>query len=150
MRLPSRCQGYREASAAGCHDRAYTAAVSDPDSWRQAVDLLEAGEFWEAHEALESSWLEADGIDREFLGGVILLAAALHKARAQHSKRGALRNYAKALRHLALVPDEYRGVEVREFEARVHRALNDPAAPVRVPLTLSSARTSGSSGSVAK
>jgi predicted metal-dependent hydrolase len=110
--------------------------VSDLASWREAVALLEAGEFWAAHEALEGSWLTAEGTDKEFLGGVILLAAALHKARAQGSSRGALRNYAKALRHLALVPDEYRGVEVRELEARVHRALRDPAVSVRVPLAL--------------
>jgi predicted metal-dependent hydrolase len=114
--------------------------VLDSDQWREAVDLLEAGEFWAAHEALEGSWLEAEGLDREFLGGVILLAAALHKARAQASARGALRNYAKALRHLALVPDEYRGIEVRELEARVHRAMRDPAMPVRVPLALSTSQ----------
>lgn len=106
------------------------------DYWREAVDLLEAGEFWSAHEALEGAWLKAEGVDREFLGGVILLAAALHKARAQGSKRGALRNYAKALRHLALVPDEHRGIEVRELEARVHRALRDPTVTLRIPLTL--------------
>lgn len=113
--------------------------MSDLDQLGTAVDLLEAGEFWEAHEALEGSWLTADGIDREFLGGMILLAAALHKARVQDSRRGARRNYAKALRHLALVPDEYRGVEVRELEARVHRALRDPAMPVLVPLALNRA-----------
>lgn len=116
--------------------RAYTAAVSDWDFWREAVTLLEAGEYWAAHEALEARWLTSDGIDREFLGGVILLAAALHKARAQGSARGARRNYAKALRHLALVPDEHRAVEVRELEARVHAALRDPALPLRVPVAL--------------
>lgn len=126
-------------------DRAYTAAVSELDSWQLAVALLEAGEYWEAHEALEGSWLVAEGVDREFLGGVILLAAALHKARVQTSSRGALRNYAKALRHLALVPDEYHGVEVRELEARVHRALRDPTFQVLVPQTLP-ASTDSSSG----
>lgn len=113
--------------------------MSDLDQLGTAVDLLQAGEFWEAHEALEGSWLTADGIDREFLGGMILLAAALHKARVQDSRRGGRRNYAKALLHLALVPDEYRGVEVRELEARVHRALRDPAMPVLVPRALNRA-----------
>ena len=110
--------------------------AADASYWTAAVGLFEAGEFWEAHEALEDAWGAAEGIDREFLGGAILLAAALHKARVQHSPRGALRNYAKALRHLAVVPDEHRGVEVREFEARVHRALRDPSLPIRVPLAL--------------
>jgi len=113
------------------------APPSEDSYWTTAVVLFETGEFWEAHEALEAAWATAEGVEREFLGGAILLAAALHKARVQHSPRGARRNYAKALRHLALVPDEHRGVEVREFEARVHRALRDPSQPVRVPLALS-------------
>lgn len=113
------------------------ARTTETSYWDTAVVLFEAGEFWEAHEALEDAWATAVGVEREFLGGVILLAAALHKARVQHSPRGARRNYAKALRHLALVPDEHHGVEVREFEARVHRAMRDPSQPVRVPLALS-------------
>lgn len=96
--------------------------------------LFEAGEYWACHEALEVPWLEAEGLERSFLAGVILLAAALHKARAGASPRGGRRNYAKALRHLALVPDHYRGVDVRELEARVHAALRDPDLRPRIPL----------------
>ncbi len=99
----------------------------------EGVRLFEAGAYWDAHEALEPSWLEADGIHKHFLGGLILLAAALHKARALHSARGGRRNYAKALRHLALVPDRYHGVDVRELEARVHAALRDRSLMPRVP-----------------
>ena len=103
------------------------------DAWTRGVDLFETGEYWECHEALESIWLVADGLDKEFYGGVILLAAALHKARAMKSVRGGRRNYAKALAHLALVPDEYFGVDVRELEARVHAALRDPAQKPKIP-----------------
>lgn len=118
-------------------DRTHADTRSTESSyWTTAVGLFESGEFWKAHEALEDAWAVAQGVDREFLGGAILLAAALHKARVQHSPRGARRNFAKALRHLALVPDEHRGVEVREFEARVHSALRDPSQPVKVPLAL--------------
>lgn len=113
-----------------------TTIAPEPQYWTEAVTLFETGEFWEAHEALEDAWAKADGVDREFLGGMILLAAALHKARVQNSPRGALRNYAKALRHLALVPDEHLGVEVREFEARVHHALRDPSLAIKVPTIL--------------
>ncbi len=105
-----------------------------PTAWTRGVDLFEAGEYWECHEALEPVWLSAEGIDREFYGGVILLAAALHKAREMKSPRGGRRNYAKALAHLALVPDEYAGVDVRELEARVHTALRDPLRQPEIPL----------------
>lgn len=93
------------------------------ESWAEAVRLFEAGEYWECHEALEPAWLEASGTDKRFLGGVILLAAALHKARRMGSSRGGRRNYAKALAKLALVGDRYGGIDVRELEARVHAAL---------------------------
>ena len=107
------------------------------DAWEAGVRLFEAGEYWEAHEALEPLWLGATGLEKSFLGGVILLAAALHKARKMDSPRGGRRNYAKALRHLALVPDLWEAygwvVEVRELEARVHAALRDPSLKPRIP-----------------
>lgn len=97
--------------------------------------LFEAGEYWECHEALEPAWLEASGTEKKFLGGVILLAAALHKAKRMGSARGGRRNYAKALAKLAPVGDNYNGVDVRELEARVHSALRRtdlcPTIPIR-------------------
>ena len=107
------------------------------DAWAEGVRLFEAGEYWEAHEALEPLWMEATGLDKSFLSGVILLAAALHKARKMDSPRGGRRNYAKALRHLALVPDTWEvcgsSVDVRELEARVHAALRDTAFTPHIP-----------------
>lgn len=94
-------------------------------AWADGVRLFNAGEYWEAHEALEPPWLAAEGLDRRFFAGVILLAAALHKAHPMANARGGRRNYAKALAHLALLPDEYRGVSVRRLEADVHAALLD-------------------------
>ncbi|HEX7002994.1 MAG TPA: DUF309 domain-containing protein [Trueperaceae bacterium] len=92
-------------------------------AWEEGVRLFEAGRYWECHEALEPAWLEASGSEKRFLGGVILLAAALHKARGMGSARGGRRNYAKALSKLAPVGDRFWGVDVRELEALVHAAL---------------------------
>ena len=94
--------------------------------WRQGCELFNAGEYWEAHEALEPLWLEASDTRKHFYGGIILLAAALHKARQMDSARGGRRNYAKALVHLATVPDVYFGIQVRHLELEVHRALLEP------------------------
>ncbi len=102
-------------------------------AWDEGRRLFDAGAYWECHEALEGAWLRADGIDRAFLGGVILLAAALHKARAMGSPRGGRRNFAKALRRLAVVPDVWFGVDVRDLEARVHHALRDPELAPTIP-----------------
>lgn len=108
--------------------------MTDTAAWNEGRRLFDAGAFWDCHEALEEAWTRADGTERRFLAGTILLAAALHKARAMGSPRGGRRNYAKALRHLAVVPDRWAGVDVRELEARVHRALRDPDYAPKVPV----------------
>lgn len=107
--------------------------MNDQVLWHRGVALFEAGEYWECHEALEPLWLAATGTEQHFFAGAIQLAAALHKARAMGSPRGGRRNYAKALVHLALVPDRYREVDVREWEAVVHRALRQPSFSPAVP-----------------
>lgn len=106
------------------------------DAWQEGIRLFEAGDYWDAHEALEPLWLETDGLDKHFYGGIILLAAALHKARVMQSPRGGRRNYAKALKHLALLPDRYKGVLVRELEASVHTALRDPTQLPKLALEM--------------
>jgi uncharacterized protein len=98
----------------------------DQDTWQHGVKLFNDGHYWECHEALEPLWLKATGQDKDFYAGMILLAAALHKARAMNSARGGRRNYAKALAHLALIPDHYRDLDVRALEANVHSALSNP------------------------
>jgi len=108
--------------------------MTDTAAWNEGRRLFDHGAFWDCHEALEPAWLAAEGTERRFLAGTILLAAALHKARAMGSPRGGRRNYAKALRHLALVPDRWAGVEVRELEACVHAALRDPSRVPTIPL----------------
>lgn len=100
--------------------------------WAEGVRLFETGDYWECHEVLEPLWLASSGLDKHFYGGVILLAAALHKTRIMGSARGGRRNYAKALAHLALLPDRYpldhnQEVEIRRLEAAVHAALSEPS-----------------------
>lgn len=102
-------------------------------AWQEAVALFEAGRYWDAHEVLEGPWGASEGDERAFAAGVILLCAALHKSLVMGSARGGRRNYAKALRHLALLPDRYGGVDLRELEARVHDALRRATPPLAWP-----------------
>lgn len=104
------------------------------EGWAAGVKLFNAGEYWEAHEAWEAPWTKAEGLERSLYAGVILLAAALHKAHGMGNARGGRRNYAKALAHLALLPDSFAGIAVRQLEAEVHAALRDEAAHPQLPL----------------
>ena len=103
-------------------------------AWAAGATLFNAGEYWEAHEAWEPLWLRAEGAERRLLGGVILLAAALHKAHKMANPRGGRRNYDKALAHLRHLPERYGGVEVRQLEAEVAAALGDEALRPQIPL----------------
>ena len=103
------------------------------EAWEHGIALFNDGQFWECHEALEAAWMQSDGEERDALHGVILLAAALHKARHMGSARGGRRNYAKALMALSGVPDVWRGVDIRGLEAVTHAALRDLAHTLVVP-----------------
>ncbi len=103
-------------------------------AWGEGVRLFNAGEYWEAHEALEPPWMASEGLQKRLYAGVILLAAALHKAHKMNNSRGGRRNYAKALAHLAMLPDIYEGLEIRRLEAEVHAALQDASLKPQLPL----------------
>ncbi|MER3480544.1 MAG: DUF309 domain-containing protein [Meiothermus sp.] len=103
-------------------------ALLESPEFKAALEHWRRGEFWQVHEALEPLWMRLSGPDREFTQGVILLAAALHKARSSPS--GGWRNFAKALRHLEPIPLTYHGVRVDELIEEVSAALRDPK---RVP-----------------
>lgn len=116
---------------------AVNTVINAPSGWTEGVRLFNAGEYWEAHEALELPWMIAEGLQKHLYAGVILLAAALHKAHKMNNARGGRRNYAKALAHLALLPDIYEGlgaqIEIRKLEAEVHAALQDASLRPQLP-----------------
>ncbi|MEZ4605954.1 MAG: DUF309 domain-containing protein [Deinococcales bacterium] len=118
------------------HLSPHFASPSEQKAWNDFIALFEAGAYWEAHEALEALWLKAAGSDKDFYAGLILLAAALVKARRDNSAQGGRRNYAKALAKLATIPDVYQNLHVRWLEAEVHAALRNsdlkPSLPFKV------------------
>jgi uncharacterized protein len=76
--------------------RALAATLADNSRWRYALDLYNAGFYWEAHEVWESFWNALGRTTPEalFVQGLIHLAAAAVKIRegkptgvARHSKR---------------------------------------------------------------
>jgi len=87
----------------------------------EALALWDRGQFWEVHEALEPLWLRLSGPERELTHGIILLAAAVHKAKT--NPRGGWRNFAKALKHLENLPAEFQGIRVAALVEEVRRAL---------------------------
>lgn len=95
--------------------------------------LFNAGEWWEAHEAWEPVWAAAKGQERAFVQALILLAAALHKR--WHHGSLAHRNFDKAERYLAALPNEYGGVDLRALREEVWAALHEAGKRPQLPTT---------------
>jgi predicted metal-dependent hydrolase len=70
-----------------------------------------AGEYFTAHEAWETIWLEAQEPDRTFLQGLIQVTAAFHHLR-RNNPVGTSRLLHAALRRLELYPACFGGISV--------------------------------------
>jgi predicted metal-dependent hydrolase len=80
------------------------------------ISLFNAHAFWHAHEAWEHDWLVAEEPHRQFLQGLIQLAAAYyHVQRGTFS--GGVRLFDAALRRLQEFPEGYSGVDRSETVA---------------------------------
>ncbi len=108
----------------------------------EGAKLFNAGEYWEAHEAWEVPWNAAkargDTFEANYVQGLILLAAAIHKRRHYDSPRGGMLNYAKAIRRLQDVSPEYAlerdGIHLERLTADVHHALEDDGFRPQLPI----------------
>ena len=76
----------------------------------EGIDLFNAHEFWKAHEAWETLWLQSKGEEKTFLQGLIQLAAAYHHVK-RGTLRGAVRLFDAALQKLDPFPPRYANVD---------------------------------------
>ncbi len=90
------------------------------EAFKEAWCLFQEGKYFEAHEVLEGPWREAEGEERRFLQGLILLAAALHQAKM--GRRG-LRNLKKAEGKLQGFPSPYLGLDWQPLLQEARRRL---------------------------
>ncbi len=78
--------------------------------FRRGFSLLMTGHYFEAHEVWEDLWRGMDRDDelRDFVRGMIMLAAAYHKLLFQGNVKGALGLFGKAFDRLDRysIPDE--------------------------------------------
>lgn len=87
---------------------------------REGVEHFNASRFWHAHEAWESLWLVSTGSEKEFLRGLIQLAAAYHHVQ-RGTLSGAVRLFDSSLRRLedGMQPD--RGLDLADALAAAKR-----------------------------
>ena len=96
--------------------------VSAPDSCNaplhpqaaEGLRLFNAGEYFEAHEALEAAWNEEKGPVRDLYRGILQIAVVyLHITRRNYN--GAVKVYDRSQKWLNHWPDVCRGIQVEEL-----------------------------------
>jgi uncharacterized protein len=90
-------------------------------SLERGLELIRAGEYFEAHEELEDEWRDAPEGERDFLQGLVHVAVAwLHAERA--NRPGCERQLEKAARRLGPYSPAHRGLDVAVVLADVASA----------------------------
>ena len=114
----------------------------DPDPrFLEGLDAFNRKDFYAAHDAWESLWLERFGEEKSFLQGLILAAVALHHY-GRGNFNGARSRFRLALERFDGYPDVFWGLDLKNFLRRMkglmHRLLNEekppPLDPAKVPL----------------
>jgi predicted metal-dependent hydrolase len=98
----------------------------------EGVDHFNRRDFYAAHDAWESLWLERFGEEKDFLQGLILCAVALHHY-GRNNLNGARSRFRLAMERLEKYPETYWDVDLRNFVRRMngamHRVLTEEAPP---------------------
>jgi len=80
----------------------------------EGLRLFNAGEYFEAHEALEDAWNEEKGQVRDLYRGILQIAVVyLHVTRRNYN--GAIKVYGRSQKWLGDWPDVCRGIYVEEL-----------------------------------
>jgi len=86
-------------------------AHTDPAEFRRGIDLINRGEFFDAHEVLEDVWRAASESERKFFQGLVQVAVGFH-----HHSRGNLMGcrslLERAHRNLSAYPAHHEGLDL--------------------------------------
>jgi predicted metal-dependent hydrolase len=102
----------------------------------EGLRLYEAGEFFTAHEAWESVWLESPEPEKTFLQGLIQVTAAFHHLQ-RNNPLGTMLLLQAALRRLDRYPPGFGGISVtlcHDIRERLHMLeAGEPASQLLSP-----------------
>ncbi len=90
-------------------------------SYERGLELIRTGEYFEAHEELETAWRAAEPAERDFLQGLVHVAVAWYQA-GRRNRVGCERQLEKATRRLGPYSPEHRGLAVGDLLAQVDAA----------------------------
>src|ERR1700692_3802665 len=91
------------------------------DPYKDGLELIRAGCFFEAHEELELAWRAAEAEERDFYQGLVHVAVAWYQA-GRGNTVGATRQPQKGLRRLERYEPEHRGIDVAGLRQQLRAA----------------------------
>jgi uncharacterized protein len=100
-------------------------------NYEKGLELLRAGEYFAAHEALEDAWRAAPGPERDFFQGLVHVAVAWYQA-GRGRRVGCERQLEKAARRLGPYAPAHRGLDVASLLAQVEAARFPELPPLRL------------------
>ncbi|UYN89379.1 MAG: DUF309 domain-containing protein [Anaerolineales bacterium] len=106
-----------EQLPAACRGQLHAEAV-------RGIALFNAGEYWEAHEALETAWKEERGPARHLYKG-ILQAGVMYLQIQRGNYLGMAKMYERCKKWLRPWPPVCRGVNVDQLRADVEAAISE-------------------------
>ena len=110
-------------------------------AYERGLELIEEGDYFRAHEALEEAWRAAEPSERDFFQGLVHAAVAWHHARVTGRPLACERQLEKAARRLRLYLPAHRGLDVAALLDHIDEARRTvPALPT---LRVRRARTDG-------
>jgi hypothetical protein len=90
----------------------------------EGLRLFNEGKYFEAHEALETAWLEEPGKVRELYRGILQIAVVyLHATRRNYN--GVIKVYGRSQRWLKDWPDICRGIDVGQLKRDAKSVLDE-------------------------
>jgi predicted metal-dependent hydrolase len=88
----------------------------------KGIELFDAGQYWEAHEALEAAWKEEHGPVRHLYQG-ILQVGVVYLQIERNNFVGMAKMFERSKKWLRPWPDQCRGVDVAQLRADVAAAV---------------------------
>jgi predicted metal-dependent hydrolase len=102
-------------------EREQFAGMSGEELLRAGIELYNGGSYFEAHEAWEEVWLDAENSEREFYQGLIQITAAfVHVTRNEYP--GSVRLLDAGISKLARYGVRKEGIELAAFVDGARRA----------------------------
>jgi predicted metal-dependent hydrolase len=96
------------------------------DRLTAGLELMRAGEYFDAHEELELAWRAAPAADRDFYQGLVHVTVAWYQA-GRGNRPGCERQLEKAARRLAAYVPSHLGVDVAATLVQVDAARTSAA-----------------------